>query len=83
MKKFIVNFNAKNGFCHSIELQAKDKKEATKLAQAYKRKNGYLGKTTINQVKDQNKVKTAIINSLKNKGVLDEFIKSNFIFATI
>ena len=83
MKKFTVTFQAQNGFCHSIELQGENKKQATKLAQAYKRKNGYLGKTTINQVKDQNKVKTAIINSLKNKGVSDEFIKSNFIFATI
>lgn len=83
MKKFKVTFQAQNGFCHSIELQAQDKKQAKKLAQTYKRKNGYLGKTTINQVKDQNKVKIAIINSLKNKGVSDEFINSNFIFATI
>lgn len=83
MKKFIVNFNAQNGFCHSIELQAKDKKEATKLAQAYKRKNGYLGKTTINQVLDPDKLKIAIVSTLKKNGVSEEFIKTNFIIATI
>ena len=83
MKKFIVNFNAQNGFCHSIELQAKDKKDAQQLAQAYKRKNGYLGKTTIEQLKDHDKLKNVLIDSLKKKGVSEEFIKSNFIFATI
>jgi hypothetical protein len=83
MKKFTATFNAKNGFCHSIELKAENKKQATKLAQAYKRKNGYLGKTTIHQVKDPDKLKKAIINGLRKNGVSDEFIKSNFIFATI
>ena len=83
MKKFTVTFNAKNGFCHSIEVQAKDKKEATKLAQAYKRKNGYLGKTTIHQVKNPERLKKAIINGLRKNGVSEEFIKTNFIIATI
>ena len=83
MKNFSATFESKNGFCDSIQLQAKDKKQAQQFAQAYKRRNGHVGKTKVYLVKDQNKVKTAIINSLKNKGVSDEFIKSNFIFATI
>jgi len=81
MKNFTATFSAKNGFCHSVAIQAKNKKDANNFAQAYKRRNGYLGKTTLSEEKNHDRLKNAIIDSLRKNGVSENFIKNHFIFA--
>lgn len=72
MKKFTATFEAQNGFSHTIELQAKNKKEAINFAQAFKRRNGYLGKTKVyllkNAIKNKltNDINKEVINILRN-----------------
>ena len=83
MKNFTATFSAQNGFSHSVSIQAKTKKDANNFAQSYKRQNGYLGKTTICEEKNNNILKNAIVDSLKTCGVSDEYIKNHFIFGQL